>query len=92
MRVPLLWSLVTYEANSRLGYIMAWISLVPIFLVFIQIGIIIAKRGDHLDKRTIALLILGQICNELLNNIIKRNLKLSRPFRIICAFNSDHYK
>lgn len=69
---------VAYEAGDFLGYLLAWSSLLPIFVVIAECTAFILAESPR-RRRQAGALLLGQLVNELLNIILKRLLRHPRP-------------
>jgi dolichyldiphosphatase len=78
MKVPLENTYVRYEENDKIGLIMAYITLTPIYLMVMYASIIILRR----DFSTIYALA-GQCVNLVANKILKRVINQPRPLEAL---------
>eukprot|EP00850_Spirogloea_muscicola_P022342 SM000289S10408 [mRNA] locus=s289:26730:28027:+ [translate_table: standard] len=66
---------IRYEADDRVGKLLAWASLLPVLIAFAGFpGHVLARR----ELRTIAFC-LGTIASEAANQVLKRTLRMPRP-------------
>jgi len=78
MRVPIQLFYVTYEQGDFLGFLLALASLTPMLVVVAQVTAVIITESSQ--RRCWAIwLLLGQILNEIINLILKRIFRQSRP-------------
>lgn len=68
---------VEFPKGDRLGHMMAWFSLIPVFSVVAFLAIIVIRR----DLTTIFFFI-GFFVNEFSNQVLKRIIKEPRPSRL----------
>lgn len=99
MKRPVSFFLAEYEDSDPLGYLLAFLSLTPPFLVAIQATVygtlllLVGAPGPfHRTLRKPAqlagMVLLGQLLNELLNLALKNVLRSPRP--VSEAFTSDY--
>lgn len=72
--IPLSLLFVEYPAGDLIGYILAWFSIMPIFISIGFLTLIIIRRDLH----TVSYF-LGILLNELVSTILKHIIKDSRP-------------
>ncbi|KAI8867982.1 PAP2-domain-containing protein, partial [Ramicandelaber brevisporus] len=65
---------VRYRDGDQVGKLLAHITLFPIFLVVAYLTLIIARR-----ELIVCFMFTGQILNEVVNAILKRNIRQARP-------------
>ena len=75
MQIPIYYTLVEYEQKDIFGFILALFSLLPIFLIISYVTLILEK-----PRKVIIIGLFGQLLNEILNSLIKKTLKVQRPF------------
>ncbi|ORX52959.1 PAP2-domain-containing protein [Piromyces finnis] len=73
-RKPVSLTYVVYEKGDILGFILAYSSLCPIFLIVAYTSIILSRR-----ELIIIFTLIGQLLNEVFNGIIKNIIKEPRP-------------
>ncbi|XP_064616151.1 dolichyldiphosphatase 1-like [Liolophura sinensis] len=73
---PLSMTFVEYPAGDFIGFVLAWFSMIPIFLLVSFGTLIIFRRDLH----TMSYL-LGLLLNEVVNWILKHIIRESRPLR-----------
>lgn len=76
---------VAYEAGDVLGYLLAWSSLLPIFMVVAECTAFVLAESPR-RRWQAGTLLLGQLINELLNNILKRLFRHPRPLSKVLPF------
>ena len=69
---------VAYQSGDVVGYLLAWCSLIPIFMFIAQLTAFLLAE-THRRRLQSGLLLLGQLLNEGLNLVLKRLLMISRP-------------
>ena len=65
---------VQYNANDKLGFLAAGLSLAPVFLIVAYVTATLARRDLYLFTGLV-----GQILNTILNVVIKRIIRQPRP-------------
>ena len=75
MQVPIYYTLVEHDKGDVIGFILSLFSLLPIFLIISYVTLILEK-----PQTIIVFGLLGQLLNEVLNSLIKKYLKMDRPF------------
>jgi len=73
-RKPVSLTYVVYEKGDILGFILAYSSLCPIFLIVSYTAVILSRR-----ELIVLFTLIGQLLNEVLNTIIKNIIKEPRP-------------
>ena len=88
MRKPVSFFLAEYEALDQFGYLLAFLSFTPPFLVAIQTATyltlfitaqVLRSRSCQRAARIAGILLLGQLINEVANLILKNVLRHPRP-------------
>jgi dolichyldiphosphatase len=67
---------VQFHRDDPLGGTMAFISLIPIALIASYFSVLVTSRNAW-----VALAMLGQLGNEVLNSLLKKYIKERRPYR-----------
>ena len=89
-RVPLYYTTTTYLEDDKLGYLFAWLSLTPVFMVVGVIGLAMAEGVPKKQRNKAMNIILGIVLNEIVNNVLKTFLAEPRPVGIrLCPLYSD---
>ena len=100
MKKPVSFFLVEYDSFDHFGYLLAFLSFTPPFLVAIQTAIyftllacgqVLRSKSCQRAALVAGKLLLGQLLNELLNLALKNTLKQSRPIPSEFLHNY-HYK
>ena len=73
-RKPISLTYVLYNKGDFIGFILAYSSLCPIFLIVAYTSVILSRR-----ELIIIFTLIGQLLNEVLNTIIKHIIKEPRP-------------
>jgi dolichyldiphosphatase len=75
MQTPLYYTLVEYEKGDKVGLIFSIFSLFPIFIIVSYVTLILDRFNSNLVFGLV-----GQLLNEAFNSLLKKSLKVQRPF------------
>ncbi|ETV88154.1 hypothetical protein, variant 1 [Aphanomyces astaci] len=74
LKKPFSLTWVMYDVDDPLGQLLALVTLSPVFIMVMYATLLVFQRDLH-----IAFLLLGQLLNEVFNQILKRTIDQKRP-------------